>query len=52
MEYSIDGRTYRQPLNKDGVFPAKLPNRDKIIELQFTTNRVWIWTLKEGRIVE
>ena len=52
MEYSIGGRTYRQSLNKDGVFPAKLPNRDKIIELQFTTNRVWTWTLKEGRIVE
>ena len=52
MEYTIDGKVFRQPLNQGGGFPAKLPNRDKIMELQFTTNRVWTWTLKEGSIVQ
>ncbi len=52
MEYTIDGKVLRQPLNQGGAFPAKLPNRDKIMELQFTTNRVWTWTLKEGSVVQ
>jgi hypothetical protein len=52
IEYSIDGKVYRQPLNGNGGFPGKLRNRNVIIELQFTTDRVWTWTMKKGQIVK
>ena len=52
IEYSIAGQAYRQMLDKHAAFPSKLPSPDNIIELQFTTNRVWTWTLKQGRVME
>jgi hypothetical protein len=52
MEFAINGHSFRQPLNASGNFPKKLRNRNKIIDLHFTTNRVWTWTLKDGRTVK
>lgn len=52
IEYRRNGELCRQPLNRKGDFPARLENRNKIIELQFTTNLVWTWTVKEGHVVK
>lgn len=52
IEYRLNGELCREPLNQGGDFPARLANRDKMIELHFTTNRVWVWTLKDGRIIK